>query len=248
MISRREFFGIAGVAGMLAASGLVMAGCSESRGAQAASSSASSSSASSSSSSSSASSSSSSASSSSASASSSSAAAEAASAPGNAIVVYFSHTGENYSVGYIDEGNTAIVADMVAAKVGAQTFEIVPSSAYPEGYDACCDVALEEKNAGVRPAYSGDTDLSSYDTVYLGYPIWWGDLPMCVYTFIEAHDWSGKEVHPFCTHAGSGLAGTVASLQSACAGATVAEGLAIEGATAQNSRSEAQAAVDAWIS
>ena len=162
-------------------------------------------------------------------------------------MLYFSHTGENYGVGVIEEGNTAIVAKMVADKTGADMFEIVPSVAYPEGYDACCDVALAEQGENARPAYTGDIDLSSYKTVYLGYPIWWGDLPMCVYTFLEAHDWAGKNIHPFCTHAGSGLSGTVSSIQSKCAGASVGEGLSIAGTTAQNSRSEAQAAVDAWL-
>ncbi|MBQ9059404.1 MAG: hypothetical protein IJ125_09495 [Atopobiaceae bacterium] len=168
-------------------------------------------------------------------------------AAASSLVLYFSHTGENYGVGYIEEGNTAIIAKMIAEKTGSDSFELVPAQAYPEGYDECCDVALAEKNAGERPAYVGDIDISPYETIYVGYPIWWGDLPMCFYTFIEAHDWSGKTVRPFCTHAGSGLSGTVSSLQTACAGATVGEGLSIAGTTAQNSRDEAQAAVDGWL-
>ena len=162
--------------------------------------------------------------------------------------MYFSHTGENYDVGVISEGNTAIVANMVAEKVGAGTFEIVPSAAYPEGYDACCDVALEEKNAGARPGIANNiSDFASYDTVYLGYPIWWGDLPMCVYTFIEGNDWAGKTVYPFSTHAGSGLAGTESTLKSKCAGATIEKGFSIAGSTAQNNRSETEAKVDEWL-
>ena len=161
--------------------------------------------------------------------------------------MYFSHAGENYGVGVIEEGNTAIVAKMVAERAGADLFEIVPVDAYPEGYDECCDVALSEKDSKARPGYEGDVDLSAYDTVYLGYPIWWGELPMCVFTFIESHDWAGKEIRPFATHAGSGLANTEATLQSACTGATVSKGLAISGTTAQSSRTEAQAAVDAWV-
>ena len=161
--------------------------------------------------------------------------------------MYFSHTGENYGVGVIEEGNTAIVAKMIAEKTGADLFEIVPSEAYPEGYDECCDVALNEQNAGARPAFAQDIDLMSYSTVYLGYPIWWGDLPMCVYTFLEAHDWAGKDIHPFCTHAGSGLSGTESKIASTCLGANVGQGLSIAGTTAQNSRDQAQAAVDAWL-
>ena len=161
--------------------------------------------------------------------------------------MYFSRAGENYGVGVVEEGNTAIIAKMIAEKTGAELFEVVPSNAYPEGYDECCDVALEEQNAGARPTFANDIDIAGYDTIYLGYPIWWGDLPMCLYTFLEAHDWSGKDIHPFCTHAGSGLSGMAAKIQSTCAGANVRDGLAIEGTVAQNSRDQAQSDVDAWL-
>jgi len=174
-----------------------------------------------------------------------------ASASGNgtsdSLVIYFSHTGENYGVGYIEEGNTAIVAKMIAEKTDADLFEVVPSKAYPEGYDECCDVALAEQNEGARPAFEGDVDIAPYKIIYLGYPIWWGNLPMCLYTFLETHDWSGKVIRPFCTHAGSGLAGTMGEIQSACSGASVGQGLAIAGTTAQNSRDEARSTVEAWI-
>ena len=135
----------------------------------------------------------------------------------------------------------------MAERTGADLFEIAPANPYPESYKECCDVALAEQSEKARPAYSGDVDISPYKTVYLGYPIWWGDAPMCVYTFLGSHDWSGKDIRPFCTHAGSGLAGTVDSVKTACAGADVAQGLSIAGATAQNSRDEAKSAVEAWI-
>ena len=150
-------------------------------------------------------------------------------------------------MGYIEEGNTAIVAKMIAEKTGAELFEVVPTKAYPEGYDECCDVALAEQNEGARPAYDGDIDIAPYKTVYLGYPIWWGDLPMCLYTFLEKHDWSGKEIRPFCTHAGSGLAGTVAAIQSTCSGANVGQGLSIEGVAAQKSRDQVRPTVETWL-
>ena len=165
----------------------------------------------------------------------------------DSLVVYFSHIGENYNVGYIEEGNTAIVAKMIAEKSGADLFELVPIEAYPEGYDECCDVALAEQDEGARPAFEGDVDIAPYKTIYLGYPIWWGDLPMCLYTFLEAHDWAGKVIRPFCTHAGSGLADTVDEIQSTCSGASVEQGLAIVGKTAQNSRDEARSTVEAWL-
>ena len=83
--------------------------------------------------------------------------------------------------------------------------------------------------------------------MYLGYPIWWGDLPMCVYTFLEAHDWAGKDIRPFCTHEGSGVSGTDSSIATTCAGATVGTPLSMTGTTAQTDRSAAESAVDAWL-
>ena len=176
-----------------------------------------------------------------------SSAASTAAATAESLVVYFSRAGENYDVGYIEEGNTAILAKMIVEATDADLFEVVPTEAYPEGYDECCDVALAEQNAAARPAFEGGIDIAPYKTVYLGYPIWWGDLPMCLYTFLEAHDWAGKEIRPFCTHAGSGLAGTTGSIQAACAGASIGQGLSIAGTTAQNSRDEARSAVDSWL-
>ena len=235
MITRREFIVGTGIAGMAALAGSALSGCAESRASTSAASTSTTSTTSISDSA------------SSANASSASAPASSEAVQADAIVIYFSRAGENYGVGVIEEGNTAILAKMIADKTGADIFEIEPAEAYPQSYDECCDVALAEQEAGERPAYVGDIDISNYTTVYLGYPIWWGDLPMCVYTFLEAHEWAGKEIHPFCTHAGSGLSGTPAKIEQTCAGATVAEALSMEGVTAQNSRDEAEAEVASWL-
>ena len=168
-------------------------------------------------------------------------------AKADAIVIYFSRADENYSVGYITEGNTAVLAGMVADITGADTFEIVPTERYPEEYQACCDQAQAEQRASARPTYVGEVDLADYQTVYLGYPIWWGKLPMCVYTFIEAHDWDGKTIHPFCTHEGSGVSGTDSELKRICAGATVEKALNMTGTRAQTKRDDARADVEKWL-
>lgn len=168
---------------------------------------------------------------------------------GRALVVYFSHTGENYSVGSITTGNTAIVGGLIADEVGADTFEIRTEETYPSGYDDCCDVAKAEQAADARPGLVGSLpSLDGYDMVFLGYPIWWGDMPMAVYSFMEACTWQGRTVAPFCTHAGSGLSGTPSSVASSCTGAAVTDGLAITGVTAQNDRATAQADVSSWLS
>ena len=96
------------------------------------------------------------------------------------LVVYFSRTGEQYGVGEIDKGNTAIVADMIIDQTGADSFEILPKEDYyPYTYDELTDVAKEEQNENARPAYAGDVpDLTQYSTVFIGAPVWWGDWPM----------------------------------------------------------------------
>lgn len=163
------------------------------------------------------------------------------------LVAFFSRTGENYGVGNITKGNTHIVAELVAGATGGKLFEIVPEKAYPTLYDECVDVAKKEKEAGARPAVKGDIAVEDYDVVFIGYPNWWGDMPMPVYTFIEKHDWTGKTVIPFCTHEGSGLADTEAYISNACKGATVKKGLALTGTTAQKDGKKAKTEVEVWL-
>lgn len=170
-----------------------------------------------------------------------------AQSPGKSLVVYFSHTGENYAVGTITEGNTAIIAKMIAQEAGADTFEIIPEKDYPAKYKECTDVAKEEQKKNARPAYKGDIDTAGYETIYIGYPIWWGDLPMVVYSFLEKHDLNGKTLVPFCTHEGSGISGTDNKIKKLYQGATVTKGLALRGSTAQNKRSDAKKSVEDWL-
>lgn len=164
------------------------------------------------------------------------------------LVVFFSHTGENYGVGNISEGNTHIIAKMIAEATGGSLFEIVPEKEYPhDSYDEVVEIAKQEKAQKARPAINGDVKIEDYDVVFIGYPNWWGDMPMPVYTFLEKHDWTGKVVVPFCTHEGSGLSSTEKYIAEACKGATVAKGLAVRGATAQNNRDQARKSVNSWI-
>lgn len=167
--------------------------------------------------------------------------------PKKILVTFFSHTGENYAVGHIDKGNTHIVAEMIAAETGGTLFEIVPASPYPEAYDDCVDVAKKEKDTGARPAIATDTAVEDYDVIFIGFPNWWGDMPMAVYTFAERHAWTGRTVLPFCTHEGSGLGSIPRRIAATCAGATLGDGLAIRGATAQNRRDDTRRAVRKWL-
>lgn len=163
------------------------------------------------------------------------------------LVAFFSRADENYNVGRIEKGNTHIVAEMIARKTDGDLFHIVTVKPYPAEYMPCVEQAKQEKEAGARPEIKGDTKIEDYDVIYLGYPNWWGDMPMAVYTFIEKHNWRGKTVIPFCTHEGSGLSGTEEKIRRACQGATVGKGLAIKGSVAQNSRDKAEQSVDNWL-
>ena len=165
------------------------------------------------------------------------------------LVVYFSHTGENYNVGYIEKGNTHIIADMIAGATGADTFEIVPEKNYPADYNECIETAKKELQSDDRPAVKGDVRIENYDVIFIGYPNWWGNPPMCVYTFIEKHDWTGKTVIPFITHEGSGMAGTDRKIADACKGANTltGKGLAIQGKVAQTDRESAGKSVRKWL-
>lgn len=175
------------------------------------------------------------------------AAASSAPAGKRALVVYFSRADENYGVGYIEKGNTRILAEMIAEATGADTFEIKPAKPYPKEYTPATEVAKQEKNDNARPEIVGTMpDVSGYDVVFVGYPIWWGDLPMSCYTFFEKVKLEGKTIAPFCTHEGSGLSGTDSNIANATK-AKVTEALVMKGSVAQNSRDEAKKEVTDWL-
>lgn len=163
------------------------------------------------------------------------------------LVVFFSRTGENYAVGNIKKGNTHIIAEMIAEETDGTLFQVEPLKAYPANYTKCTEVAKQEMESKARPAIKGDVAVEDYDVIYIGYPTWWGDMPMPIYTFIEKHNWQGKTVVPFCTHEGSGLSDTENKLKKACEGATILKGLAILGTTAQKSQEQARKTVINWL-
>ena len=165
------------------------------------------------------------------------------------LVIYFSRTGEQYTVGVIDKGNTAIVAEMIAEETGAELFEVLPEEDYyPYTYNELTDVAKKEQADNARPAYQGELpDLSAYQTIFIGAPVWWGDWPMIMYTVFETGDFSGKTLIPFSTHEGSGLSGFDKKLQNACPNTEVLKGLAIRGNDAQNNQDKARESVNGWL-
>lgn len=152
---------------------------------------------------------------------------------GNALVVYFSWS-----------GNTENVANAIAEQTGAEIFEIVPEEAYTDDYNALLNIATEEKESGARPAIAESIeDIAQYDVVYVGYPNWWSDMPMILYTFFDSYDLSGKTIAPFCTSGGSGLSNTVNSIKELEPEADVLEGLHI----GSSSASDPENAVSDWL-
>ena len=162
------------------------------------------------------------------------------------LVTYFSRGDEEYGVGEVETGNTELLAKAIIAKTGADEFKIEPEVAYPVKYMECVDQATKEKEQNLRPTYKGDIDITKYNTIYLGYPIWWGDLPMVVYTFLENHDLKGKTIIPFNTHEGSGNSGTYASLQKKFPDATFkGDGFNMAGHEARTEQGLQK--LDAWL-
>jgi len=164
---------------------------------------------------------------------------------GKAIVVFFSHAGDNYSVGNIEVGNTKIVADYITEVTGAEQFEIKTDKYDGMAYNPLIELAKKEAKNGELPEYDGDIDLSQYDVVFIGGPVWWGTYPQVMFTFFKKHanDLKGKTVIPFTTHEGSGLADCVEDVKKAFHGANVTRGFSIYGHEVRTEKSK----VEKWL-
>ena len=142
---------------------------------------------------------------------------------GGALIVYFSWS-----------GNTEAVAREIQSQTGADLFEIVPAEPYTDDYDELLDIAQEEQSSDARPAIADTVDLSGYDTVYLGFPNWWGDMPMIMYTFLDEYDLSGKTIAPFNTSGGSGFSGSLDTIAEMEPDAEITEGLSLGSSEAED--------------
>ena len=163
------------------------------------------------------------------------------------LIVYFSRKGENYNVGKVDIGNTALVASYISEKLGAKSFEIEPVKPYPESYDEAIEVATKEKENKERPKIKNNIDdFDNYDTIFIGYPIWWGDLPMIMYTFLESYNFDNKNIYLFNTHEGSGNAGTKSSIKKILKNANVSDNNFVISGTDARSQS-GQEKTNEWL-
>ena len=157
------------------------------------------------------------------------------------LVVYFSHKGENYSKGRIvnlEKGKTEIAAEIISSIIEADIFEIVADKKYPIKYDDCIEIAKKELRENSRPKLKDNIDIKEYDIIFVGYPNWWGTMPMPVWTFLEEKDFTNKKVLPFCTHEGSGLGKSESDIKKLTGGAEVLKGLAINGSEVNNSEKQ----------
>ena len=162
------------------------------------------------------------------------------------LIIYFSRADENYFGGemrYVDKGNTEVIAEYIKDIVGADMFKVEPLNPYPKDYMECIEeakVRTRERNAPIKEKVP---DISSYEVIYVGSPIYWGGMPEELFTALKGLDYSGKTIRPFTTHEGSGLSGVPRQLKETCVGAEVLDGLAIVGSQVKNSKQK----VEDWI-
>ena len=164
----------------------------------------------------------------------------------NVLVVFYSRKGENHMPGGIrvrEKGHTAYAAEYIQKALDADIFEIDTVKPYAANYRECCVQAVAEAKANARPEIKGYVaDLSQYDTIFVCFPCWCGTAPMCVFTFLEHYDLTGKKIIPLCTNEGSGLAKAPKDLEASCPGSSVAPGLSVRGHQVKDS----EAIIAAW--
>ena len=162
------------------------------------------------------------------------------------LTVYYSRKGENYvngSIKNLEKGNTERVAEFIQNAVGGDLFEVETVKKYSDSYMTCIEEAKEELRTKARPEIKAyPENFEDYDTIFVGYPNWWGTMPMGMFTLLEKYDLSGKKIIPFCTNEGSGMGSSERDLKNICKGATVKSGLSVHGAESANAESK----VAAW--
>ena len=163
------------------------------------------------------------------------------------LIAFYSRADENYFGGayrVIPVGNTEKAARMLAELTGANLLKIEQKAPYSANYQQCIAEAKRDLQANARPELTAlPENLDAYEEIYLGYPNYWGTMPMAVYTFLEHYDFTGKVIHPFCTHEGSGLSNTVQDIEKNAKGAVVKPGLAIHGSSVDS----AQDKLKGWL-
>lgn len=163
------------------------------------------------------------------------------------LIAFFSRKDENYVNGMLkmlDIGNTEAAAGIIRELTGGELFQIDPVQAYSEDYNECIAQAQADQKRDARPELSAyPQSIEMYDVIYLGYPNYWGTMPMAVFTFLEHFDFSGKSIRPFCTHEGSGMGSSLKDIKRLCPDAKVETGLAIRGGSVKQSKDN----IEKWL-
>ncbi len=169
--------------------------------------------------------------------------------PKNILIAYYSRSGNNYvggSIVNLSVGNTEVIAKMIQEMVGGDLFKIETVDSYPEDYTQTTEVAQNELNMGARPELSTHLEnIDKYDIIFIGYPNWWGTMPMPVFTFFEEYNLSGKVIIPFCTHEGSGLSRSVKDIEKLNPNSEVIPALAIRGGSVKSPST--RKSVEMWL-
>lgn len=163
------------------------------------------------------------------------------------LIAFYSRADENYVNGQLKQleiGNTEVAAGMIKELTGADMFKMEQVQAYSKGYNECIAQAQADQKRDARPELKNYPEgMEEYDEIYLGFPNYWSTMPMAVFTFLEHFDFTGKTIHPFCTHEGSGMGSSERDIKRLCPGAKVEKGLAIHGGSVERSRNE----IEKWI-
>lgn len=158
------------------------------------------------------------------------------------LIAYYSRTGSNYVNGKIMNltiGNTAVIAKKIQGLTGGTLFEIKTIKQYPEDYTETTEVSKVELRNNARPEIAEHLkEIDTYDIIYLGYPNWWGTMPMAVYTFLESYEFKGKTIVPFCTHEGSGLGKSENDIKRICPETSLLRGIAFRGSSVSSADDE----------
>ena len=163
------------------------------------------------------------------------------------LTAYFSRAGNNYVSGEIVSlplGNTEVVAKMIQKITGCDLFKIEAVKPYPKDYHETTNMAQKEQEDNARPELTAHVEnMDTYDVIILGYPNWYGTVPMAVFTFLEEYVFPGVTILPFCTHEGSGMGRSESDIKKICPNANVLNGLPIRGSGVQG----AEKAVSKWL-
>ena len=159
------------------------------------------------------------------------------------MIIYFSRADENYNVGYIDKGNTEVIAEYIKEITNADMFKVEPLVPYSKDYMTCIEEAKLRTNTHNAPIKESIPDITSYEVIYIGTPVYWGGMPEELITALKEVDFNKKIIRPFVTHEGSGLSNVPSQLESICKGAIIMDGIAIQGSIVRESKPK----IEEWV-